>query len=101
MSEHVVPVKIYFAIFSILIVLTGVTVGVAFADLGFLNTVMALTIAVFKATLVILYFMHVRYGSRLTWVFVGTGFFWMAILIVFTLSDVLTRSWLAVPAGWN
>ncbi len=101
MSEHVVPVKIYFAIFTILIVLTGVTVGVAFADLGFMNTVMALTIAVFKATLVILYFMHVRYGSRLTWVFVGAGFFWLAILIVFTLSDVLTRSWLAVPAGWN
>ena len=101
MSGHIVPVKIYLAIFAILIVLTGVTVGVAFADLGLINIVVALTIAVFQATLVILYFMHVRYESRLTWVFVGAGFFWLAILIVFTLSDVLTRSWLAVPAGWN
>ncbi len=101
MSGHIVPVKIYLAIFAILIVLTGVTVWVAFAELGLMNIVVALTIAVFKATLVILYFMHVRYGSRLTWVFVGAGFFWLAILIVFTLSDVLTRDWLAVPVGWN
>ncbi len=101
MSGHIVPVKIYLAIFAILIVLTGVTVGVAFADLGLMNIVVALTIAVFRATLVILYFMHVRYESRLSWVFVGAGFFWLAILIVFTLSDVLTRDWLAVPVGWN
>ncbi len=97
MSGHIVPLKTYLAIFAILIVLTGVTVGVAFAELGLMNIVVALTIAVFKATLVILYFMHVRYESQLTWVFVGAGFFWLAILIVFTLSDVLTRDWLAVP----
>lgn len=95
MSEHIVSRKIYLAIFGALMVGTLVTVWVAFVDLGGkLNTVVALTVAVIKATLVVLYFMHVRYSSRLTWVIVGSGLFWLAIMFALTLSDYLTRGWL-------
>jgi len=92
--------KLYFLVFATLIVLTGVTVWVAYLDLGPLNTIAALTIACSKTLLVILYFMHVRYNSRLTWAFASVGFFWLAILIAFTMSDVRTRNWLATTSGW-
>jgi|SRR5688500_17340653 cytochrome c oxidase subunit 4 len=92
MSEHIVSRTVYFAIFGALMVFTALTVYVAFLDLGgTLNTVVALTIAVIKATLVVLYFMHVRYSARLIWVIVVAGFFWLGIMFVFTLSDYLTR----------
>ena len=93
MSEHIVSKKVYFAIFIALIILTGVTYLVARVDLGRFNAIVALTIAVIKAMLVVLYFMHVRYSSRLTWVFIGAGFFWLAIMVVLTLSDYSTRGW--------
>lgn len=93
MSEHIVSKKIYYAIFATLMVMTAVTVAVAFVDLGPFNAIVALSIAVFKAMLVVLYFMHVRYSSRLTWVFVASGFFWLGIMVALTLSDYLTRSW--------
>jgi cytochrome c oxidase subunit 4 len=100
MSEHIVSRKIYFAIFGALLVGTVLTVAAAFVDLDRVfhgaNTVVALTIAVFKATLVVLYFMHVRYSSRLTWVIVAAGFFWLGIMFVFTISDYMTR-----PNGLN
>ena len=91
MSAHIVPTRVYFAIYAVLLTLTATTVAVAFVDIGPLNNVVALTIAVSKALLVILYFMHVRYSDRLTWVVVGSGFVWLLILIGFTMSDVLTR----------
>ena len=95
MSEHIVSRKVYLAIFGALMVGTAATVVVAFIDLGGqFNTVVALTIAVIKATLVVLYFMHVRYSSRLTWVIVGSGLFWLGIMFALTLSDYLTRGWL-------
>jgi cytochrome c oxidase subunit 4 len=96
MREHIVSPKIYYAIFVALTVLTVVTWSVAQIDLGQMNAVVALTIAVIKATLVVLYFMHVRYSSRLTWVFVGAGFFWLAIMVALTLSDYMTRGWLTI-----
>lgn len=96
MREHVVSPKIYYAIFIALAVLTVVTWSVAKLDLGRMNAVVAMTIAVIKATLVVLYFMHVRYSSRLTWVFVGAGFFWLAIMVALTLSDYMTRGWLTI-----
>jgi len=96
MSTHVVPKKIYFAIFGILMILTYVTVRAAFQDLGPWNVIVALAIAVTKATLVVLYFMHVRYSDRLTWVVVITGFFWLVILLGLTMSDYLSRAWLHV-----
>lgn len=99
MSEHVVSRKIYFAIFGALMVMTGVTVWVANFDLGRWNAIVALSIAVVKATLVVLYFMHVRYSSKLTWVFIGAGVIWLIILFAFTLSDYLTRGWVPI-ATW-
>lgn len=97
MSEHVVPRSVYSAVFATLMVLTAVTVWIAYLDLGFLNVAVALGIAVTKATLVILYFMHVRYSTRLTWVVVASGFFWLGILVVLGLSDYLSRGWLPLP----
>lgn len=99
MTEHIVSRTVYLTIFIVLMVLTGLTVFVATVDLGPFNAIVALSIAVFKATLVVLYFMHVRYSSRLTWVFVTAGFFWMGILVVLTLSDYFSRSWTPIVSG--
>ena len=99
MSEHVVSRKVYFVIFGALMVGTALTVWVANFDLGTWNAVVALSIAVFKATLVVLYFMHVRYSSKLTWVFVCAGVIWLMILFAFTLSDFLTRGWVPFATG--
>ena len=96
MREHIVSRNVYFTIFIALVVLTVVTWSVAKMDLGRMNAVVALTIAVIKATLVVLYFMHVRYSSKLTWVFLGAGFFWLAIMVALTLSDYMTRGWLNI-----
>ncbi len=94
MSTQVVPKKVYFLIFAILMVLTFLTVQAAFYNLGVLNIVVVITIAVIKATLVVLYFMHVRYSDRLTWVVVAGGFAWLLVLLVLTLSDYFARGWL-------
>jgi len=94
MSTHIVPLKTYYAIFAALLAGTAVTVGVAFLDLGPMNTVVAITIAVIKALLVVLYFMHVKYSSRLTWVFAGAGFVWLVLMIGFTIADFDTRGWI-------
>ncbi|HZI67434.1 MAG TPA: cytochrome C oxidase subunit IV family protein [Thermoanaerobaculia bacterium] len=96
MSGHVVPRKVYYAVFAALLVLTAVTTAVAFVDLGPWNTVVALGIAFLKATLVALFFMHVKYSTRLTQIIVAGGIFWLAILIVLTLSDFVSRGWLPV-----
>jgi len=93
MSAHVVPTRVYYTIFAILMVCTGLTVWIAFLDLGPLNTIAALGIAVFKATLVVLFFMHVKYSTRLTWAVVLGSVFWFGILIALTMSDYLTRAW--------
>ena len=91
-SEPHVPIRTYALVFLALLVLTGLTTAIAFLDLGgSINTMVALAIAVCKALLVILYFMHVRYSDRLTWVFAGAGFFWLLILIGGPMDDVLTR----------
>ena|SRR6476660_7231611 len=97
MSEHIVPVRVYLTIFAALLVGTALTVFAAFVDFPWqFNTIVALTIAVAKATLVVLYFMHVRYGSRLVWLIVGAALFWMAIMFSLTFSDYFTRNWLSV-----
>jgi cytochrome c oxidase subunit 4 len=92
-SNHVVPTRIYYLIFGILMLCTALTVAIAYVDLGPLNVVAALAIAVFKATLVVMFFMHVKYGTRLTWAVVAGSVFWLAILIVLTMGDYLTRPW--------
>jgi len=93
-AHHVPSLKLYFVVFGILMVGTALTVAVAFFDLGPLNNVVMLTIAIVKATFVVLYFMHVRWGSRLTWVVAGSGLFWLLIMFSFTLSDYMSRGWL-------
>jgi cytochrome c oxidase subunit 4 len=96
MPEHVSSKKLYFTIFATLLVLTYLTVAISKIDLGPFNTVVALTIACTKAVLVVLFFMHVRYSSRMTKLVVIGGFVWLGILITGTLTDVLTRGWLAI-----
>ena len=91
MSEHVVPTRVYYTIFGVLMVFTVITVQVAFVDLGPLNIVVALAIAVFKATLVVLFFMHAKYSTRLTQLVIVGGLFWLVILLALTFSDYLTR----------
>ena len=95
MSEHIVPTRVYYTIYAILMLCTGMTVAIAFVDLGALNIVAALVIAVFKATLVVLFFMHVKYSTRLTWAVVLGSVFWLGILLALTLGDYLTRGWLS------
>ncbi len=92
MSDHVLPLRSYYTVFAALIGLTCLTVGVAYIDLGLFGTPVALGIATLKSTLVVLIFMHVRWQSKLTWMFVGAGFLWFLVLVAFTLGDVLTRS---------
>ena len=95
MSEHIVPLRIYVMIFLALLVGTALTVWAGFRDFpGQLNVIIALTIAVIKATLVVLYFMHVRYSSRLIWVVFTSALFWLVILFALTFSDYWTRCWL-------
>ena len=93
MSDHIVPARTYYVIFLTLMVCTAITVAVAFVDLGALNTVVALAIAILKTTLVVLFFMHVKYSTRLTWAVVAGSIFWLGILLVLTMGDYLTRSW--------
>lgn len=97
MEHHIIPIRTYLLIFAALFVLLILTVAVAFIDVGPLNIVIALTIATAKALLILLYFMHVRYSNRLTWVFASAAFFWLIILLGLTMTDYISRPWLAVP----
>ena len=85
------PTRIYYAIFSVLIVCTYLTWQIAYFDLGKLNTVAALAIAGLKATLVVWFFMHARSSPRLTWLIAFGGLLWLAILLALTFGDYLTR----------
>jgi cytochrome c oxidase subunit 4 len=99
MSGHISPKSTYYTIFGALMVLTAVTVTVAFVNLGALNFPVALAIAILKATLVILFFMHVKYSSQLTKLICGSAFFFLLILFGLTLSDYLSRGWFVAPGG--
>src|SRR5918993_1917425 len=99
MSGHISPKSTYYAIFGSLMVLTVVTVTVAFINLGALNFPVALAIAIIKATLVILFFMHVKYSSQLTKLICGGAFFFLIVLFGLTLSDYLSRGWFVSPGG--
>jgi cytochrome c oxidase subunit 4 len=93
MSEVIVSRTTYVAIYVALMVLTLVTTTVAYFDLGLANPVVALSIAVLKGSLVVLFFMHMRWNSKLAWVIGGSALFWLGILMVLTLSDYTTRGW--------
>lgn len=101
MSQHVVDKKTYFLVFAGLIILTLVTASVATIDLGPMNIVVALVIAMGKATLVVLFFMHLRWSTRLVHMVAVASLFWLAILIALTLSDYRTRHWTPSPEPWE
>jgi cytochrome c oxidase subunit IV len=94
MPEHVSSKKLYYIIFAALLVLTYVTVGVSKIDLGAMNTIVAMAIAVTKALLVVLFFMHVRYSTKLTKLVVAGGFVWLGIMFLLTMMDFASRGWL-------
>jgi cytochrome c oxidase subunit IV len=95
---HVTPLSTYLTVFALLMVMTALTVAVAYVDVGALNTLIALSIASFKATIVVLYFMHVKHASRLTKLMVATGLFFLAILLGETMIDYASRMWVNPPA---
>jgi cytochrome c oxidase subunit 4 len=99
MTAPIVPRPVYYRVFATLLALTLLTVAVAFIDLGPLSVFIALAIAVCKALLVMLFFMHLRYSSHLTWIVAAAGVIWLGHFILFTMSDYLTRGWLPT-AGW-
>jgi len=101
MSHPIVPQKTYVFVFLGLIGLTALTTGVAYIDLGAFNTVAALAIAFSKMLLVVLFFMGVRSSSGLIRIIVVAGFFWLALLIAFTMSDYRTRTWTPIPQAWS
>ncbi len=91
--HHIVPPRIYLVILCALLVGTGLTIWASFIDLGVFNPIIALAIACTKAVLVVLFFMHVKYSTKLTKLTVGAGLFTFLVLIGMTLSDYFTRAW--------
>jgi cytochrome c oxidase subunit 4 len=96
-SQHQIGLQQYFAVFAALMALTALTVWVAFQNFGWLNNVLAVGIAVIKSTLVILWFMHVRYSSQLTKTLLFVALFFFLLLAAFVLSDSYTRGMLTIP----
>jgi cytochrome c oxidase subunit 4 len=94
--EHHLPKNLYFVIFGALMALTALTVGLAFVNLGQMNIVVALAVAVVKASLVVMFFMHLKYESHLTKVVLGAGVFWL-VLLLGIIMDYVTRSWMYMP----
>ncbi len=92
-EHHIVSPKVYVVIFLALLALTSLTVGASFIEMGIFNPIVALGIAVIKAVLVVLFFMHVKYSTKLTKLTVGAGVFTFFILIGMTLADYFTRAW--------
>ena len=97
--SHIAPKSMYYTIFGILMVLTALTVFAAFNHLGAFNFPVAIGIAITKATLVVLFFMHAKYSSRLTKLFVGMSFFFLIIMFALTLTDYMSRGLKTYPGG--
>lgn len=100
MSQHVVPPSVYVKVFGGLTILMLLTVVMAFFNLGVFNPVVALTIAIMKALLIVLFFMNVKYSSKLTMIFVGCGFFWLLIMFFLIMPDYISRNWLTPAIPW-
>ncbi|HSY10866.1 MAG TPA: cytochrome C oxidase subunit IV family protein [Verrucomicrobiae bacterium] len=92
-AEHIVSPRVYLVIFGLLLVFTAITVGASYIDMYAFNAVVALAIACIKAVLVILFFMHVKYSSRLTKLTVAAGFFTFFVLITMSMTDYISRAW--------
>lgn len=102
-EQHIVPLSLYFKVFAALMVLLFMTVGAAFipanilAMWGPMNVTIAMTIAIIKAVLIFLFFMHLRWNTKIVWLFAGSGFMFLVIMFLFTYADFLTRSWGHAP----
>jgi cytochrome c oxidase subunit IV len=92
-EHHIVSPMVYLTIVVILLIGTGLTVGASYLELGIFNPIVAIAIAVVKATLVVLFFMHVKYSTKLTKLTVGAGIFTFITLISMTLADYISRAW--------
>jgi cytochrome c oxidase subunit 4 len=96
-EHHIVSPKIYFVIFAVLMICTILTVIAAEIDLNQyfrgLNIIVALTIAVLKASLVVLFFMHAKYSPKRTQMVIIASVFWLAVMLFMTMSDYVTRLW--------
>src|SRR5207245_4399600 len=97
MAEHIVTKKQYSYVFGILLVLTLVTTYAGMKDLGPLNVVVALVIAVIKASLVVLFFMHIYWSTKLNKIVVVSGIAWLGLLLWLTVTDFMSRGWLPFP----
>lgn len=97
MSDHVSPISLYLTIFFSLMILTGVTVAAAYVDLGQFNFTVAMVIAGFKATLVVWYFMHMKYQSHLTKLALAVGLFFLVILLGETMVDYASKTFTPMP----
>ncbi|MGH9588018.1 MAG: cytochrome C oxidase subunit IV family protein [Acidobacteriaceae bacterium] len=92
-THTVVPPRVYAAVFGTLLCFTALTVFASYLELGVFNAVVALAIAVIKSLLVILFFMHIRYSSKLTKLTLAAGFFTFIVLVGMTLTDYMSRAW--------
>ena len=101
MSSHTVPFKTYFSAFLALLVLLGLTTGLAYLHMGSFSTVITLVFAFVEMLLVLLFFTQLRQGSGLMRAIVVAGFFWLAILICLTYTDYSTRAWIQAPQAWS
>ena len=98
---HVVPARVYVVTWAALLVLTALTTGIAYIDLGVYNTVVALAIAGIKMMLVVLFFMHVKYISGMPRVVMIAALFWLGIMMAFTVADEITRNWTPFAHPWT
>jgi cytochrome c oxidase subunit 4 len=98
-QHHIVPLRTYFIVYLALLALLGGTVLAWYLNLGLLGIVLGDMVGIVKATIIILYFMHVRSSSKLIWVVAVVGFIWLAILLGLTLTDYFSRGWLGVPGA--
>lgn len=99
--RHIVPVSVYVAVWVALLILTGLTTGVAYVDLGVYNTVVALLIAGVKMMLVVLFFMHVKYITGMPRIVMVAAVFWLAIMMAFTVADEVSRGWTPFGQPWS
>jgi cytochrome c oxidase subunit 4 len=95
--SNALPISTCIAVYVTLLALTAITVGAAFLDMSFLNTPVALGIASAKALLVMYFFMELRHSPKLNWVVMGSGLVFLAIMMMLTMSDMISRGWLGVP----
>lgn len=97
-SHHITQPKVYYTVYLLLVLFMGLTIGASYVNMGSLNNLVAMAIATVKAVLVVLFFMQVKMGTRLTWLWAGIGFVWL-IFLFGTLGDYFTRQWITVQ-GW-